>query len=334
MAACALALAAAGAVWLPRSEPVEPPHAAVVEQPLVVEQAAGERGGEMRITDTEIEGPAAGRDPGLPNRVGSSAVPVRTYEPDGAAWATLVWAHGGSFSRGNLDWPEADWAARRFAEAGIRVHSVDYALASETVKAPAPVADVSAVVRWAGVEDGVHPLVVGGASAGAHLAVLAALSGADAAGGRPIAALLLEYPTLHRTQRFDPELDAATAVLPEQRRFGAERIAGMYDFYLGDPGEATAAGAVIAGEQPPERLAVLPPVIIVNADADDLRASSEQFADQLRAAGVPVVEAVQPATVHGYLNRPDESAQARIDAQQSIDRFVAELRLILVPNGE
>lgn len=289
-----------------------------------------ERGGEMRIADIEVEGPAAGRDPGLPNRTGSAAVPVRSYEPEGAAWATLVWAHGGSFMRGTLDWPEADWAARRFAEAGIRVHSVDYALASDTVKAPAPAADVAAVLRWAGAEEG--PLVVGGASAGAHLATLAALAQADAAAagaGRPVDALLLEYPTLHRVQRLDPELDAATAALPAQRRFDAGRIADMYDSYLGDAAGAAAAGAVVVGELPAERLAALPPVVIVNADADDLRASGEQFADQLREAGVAVVETVQPGTVHGYLNRPHEGERARADAQQSIDRFVAELRRIL-----
>ncbi len=285
----------------------------------------------MRISAIEVAGPAAGREPGSPDRLGSAAVPVRLYLPAETPWATLVWAHGGSFVRGTLDWPEADWVSRRFAEAGIRVYSVDYALASEAVKAPAPGNDVAAVLRWAAEQDG--PLVAGGASAGAHLAALAALAQADlAASGaaRAADALILEYPTLHRVQRADPALAAATAALPEQRRFDAARIAEMYAFYLGEPG-AAAAGAVVAGELPAERLALLPPTVIVNADADDLRASGEEFAEQLRVAGVPVVEAVQPGTVHGYLNRPDESDRARADAQETIDRFVRELRGILAP---
>jgi hypothetical protein len=37
--------------------------------------------------------------------------------------------------------------------------------------------------------------------------------------------------------------------------------------------------------------------------------------------------------VHGYLNRPDESDQARADAQETIDRFVRELRGILAPTA-
>lgn len=285
----------------------------------------------MQIVDIAVPGPAAEADaagaavPAV-NRLGSAQVPVRVYEPAGEAWATVVWAHGGSFVRGTLDWPEADWAARRLAEAGLRVCSVDYALASETVKAPAPANDVAAALRWAAAEyDG--PLVAGGASAGAHLAVLAALEQAGRAErgeGRAVDALILEYPTLHRVQRADAALAAATAELPELRRFGAERIAEMYAFYLGG-----AEPAVVAGELPAERLAALPPTVIVNADRDDLRASAEQFAEQLRAAGVAVSEQVQPGTVHGYLNRPEESEAARSDARASIDRFVGELRRIL-----
>lgn len=295
----------------------------------------------MRVSDILIEGPAARTAVGSPNRVGSAAVPVRRYDPEGEPWATLVWAHGGSFVRGTLDWPEADWVSRRFAEAGLRVYSVDYALASDSVKAPAPGNDVAAVLGSVIADSGSGAVFIGGASAGAHLAALAALSVAESAtsgSGRPADALILEYPTLHRVQRADPAIAEATAGLPEQRRFGAGRIAEMYDFYLGsgdpssgDPssGELAADPApVVAGELPAAALALLPPTIIVNADADDLRASGEQFAEQLRAAGVTVVEDVQPGTVHGYLNRPDESDRARADASATIDRFVAELRAI------
>ena len=311
-----LAVALPGGNEAPQDEPV---------------YASIEEGASMRISALEIAGPARDRDPGSPNRVGSFSVPVRQYLPAETPWATLVWAHGGSFVRGTLDWPEADWVSRRFADAGMRVYSVDYALASDAVKAPAPGNDVAAVLRWAAEQEG--PLVAGGASAGAHLAALAALAQADLAAsgaGRTADALILEYPTLHRVQRTDPALAAATVQLPEQRRFDASRIAEMYAFYLGDPGAAS-AGAIVAGELPAERLALLPPTVIVNADADDLRASGEEFAEQLRAAGVPVVEAVQPGTVHGYLNRPDESDRARADAQETIDRFVRELRATLVP---
>ena len=284
----------------------------------------------VQITEIEIPGPAAEQDPGVPNLVGSKSIPVRVYTPEDAPWAELVWAHGGSFTRGTLDWPEADWVARSFAAEGIRVHSVDYVLASDTVHAPAPGNDVAAVLRSVAGESEL-PVVIGGASAGAHLAVVAALAQADLAAtgnGRAAAALILEYPTLHRVQREDPAIAADTAKLPDQRRFGAERIAAMYATYLGNvpPGSEE---PIVVGELPADRLAALPPTVMVNAEADDLRASGEEFAEQLAAAGVAVVEHVQPGTVHGYLNRPNESAQARSDAADTIRRFTESIRSIV-----
>ncbi|MCS3429236.1 alpha/beta hydrolase [Leucobacter aridicollis] len=283
--------------------------------------------GHVSVTSFEVAGPVPAPTGGI-NRAGSVRVPVRGYEPVGDVqpWATLVWAHGGSFIRGTLDWPEADWVSRSFAAAGLRVISVDYVLASDTVKAPAPSNDVAAVVAWAGAEYG-GPLVVGGASAGAHLATLATLAQAERAPGRAAAALLLEYPTMHRTQRVDPQLADAVAALPEARRFRADRIAEMYSFYLGNG--LTDGGALVVGELPADRLALLPPTIIVNADADELRASGEEFADQLRAAGVPVTERIETGTVHGYLNRPDESASAREQSAATMAHFVSELRRTL-----
>ncbi|WP_243736035.1 alpha/beta hydrolase fold domain-containing protein [Leucobacter luti] len=302
--------------------------------------AEQEQGAHMRITDIEVTGPAAAQHPGTPNRIGSDRIRVRAYEPvlepGGKPWATLVWAHGGSFLRGTLDWPEADWVSRQFADAGIQVYSVDYILASDTVQAPAPSNDVAAVLSWAAERAEPEALLaIGGASAGAHLATLAALDRADraAAGdGRVADALILEYPTMHRVQLPDPAIAAATAGLPEQRRFSDDRIAEMYAFYLGagpEGGAGLQAGdAPVAGELPAERLAALPPTTIVNADADDLRASGEQFAEQLRAAGVPVTASIQPGTVHGYLNRPEETATSLVDAEETIDRFVIALRQI------
>lgn len=280
----------------------------------------------VQITDIEVPGPAAGLDPGVPNLVGSASIPVRVYTPAGEPWAELVWAHGGSFVRGDLDWPEADGVSRGFAAAGIRVHSVDYVLASDTVHAPAPGNDVAAVLRSVTAGSDL-PVVIGGASAGGHLAALAALAQAELAAsgdGRAATALILEYPTLHRVQRADAAISAATAALPEQRRFRADRIAEMYTRYLGD-----ADAPVVAGELSRQQLALMPPTVIVNADADDLRASGEEFAEQLALSGVRVIEYTQPGTVHGYMNRPEESDQARSDATQTIARFTTEIQRIV-----
>lgn len=267
-------------------------------------------------------------------------VPVRSYVVGLASeiepWATLVWAHGGSFVHGDLDWPEADWISRRLAEAGIHVYSVDYSLATERVKAPVPSDDVAGVLRHVLEAQG-GPVAVGGASAGAHLATIAALqqaearadAGANSRAPRSPDALILIYPTLHRVRLADAALAAAVEGLPEQRRFREDRIDEMYDFYLGAAALRDPASTLVAGEAPAERLALLPPTAILTADLDELRPSGERFAEQLRAAGVPVTLSTQPGTVHGYLNRPEESPAALADARASIDHMIAELRRML-----
>lgn len=300
---------------------------------------------------------------GTPNRVGSLDVPVRSYIPDEEAWATLVWAHGGSFVHGTLDWPESDWVAARFAESGIRVYAVDYVLASDRVKAPAPANDVLAVARWASESTG-GPLALGGGSAGAHLASLAAVALGEcrstASAGETVAGsladrevvdtvrapdgLLLLYPTLHRQLDENPAISAITRSLPDQRRFGPGRVAAMYDMFLGDAAGTESVPAASAdetcvhgystvprviGELDASHLRQLPPTIIMNADADDLRASGERFAEQLDAAGVPVTISLQPGTIHGYMNRPLESMQAEADARATIAYFVDALRSLV-----
>ncbi len=308
-------------------------HDAVVAGPAVAAGAARLTGptGSIGPASHATAG-AGGSSTANLNRVGSAEVPVRVYEPGKRdlqggkePWGTLVWAHGGSFVRGTLDWPEADWVSRHFAKAGLRVYSVDYVLASDDVKAPALSNDVAAVLREVRARH-TGPVFVGGASAGGHLATLAALAQADVAVtlGDPTLrpdALALVYPTLHRTQRNDPAIAALTTSLPVERSFGPERITEMYGFYLGED-QPSQTSPYVAGELPADRLAALPPTTIVNAEADDLRASAEQFAWQLREAGADVVEYLQPGTVHGYLNRPVESGQAASDARATIDLLV------------
>ena len=54
---------------------------------------------------------------------------VRIYSPGAPSGSGLVWLHGGGFAGGDLDMPEGDWVAQRFADQGITVVSVDYRLA-------------------------------------------------------------------------------------------------------------------------------------------------------------------------------------------------------------
>lgn len=259
---------------------------------------------------------------------------VRVYEPAAPAGPGLVWAHGGGFAAGDIDMPEADWVSRSFAERGIVVVSVDYALApfprtwAQTADAPErdgvhyPVAsdEIEATFRWA-VSSGLAagPWTIGGASAGANLVAGATLRMSHGAGPVPALAVLA-YPTLQAVQAApDDELRAALDADPEADLFGAEPVRIMYENYLGAPVERGDVYAV-PGTASPAELTRFPPTIMINDEVDELRVSGEAFAAALRAAGVDVDVSTEPGTRHGHLNRPELPA-----ATASVDRFARRI---------
>lgn len=162
--------------------------------------------------------------------------------------------------------PEADWVAQSFADRGIAVVSVDYALApfprswAEASGAPErdgvhyPVAsdEVEHAFRWA-VESGLAhgPWSIGGASAGGNLATGAALRLSHSAGPVPALAVLA-YPTLHAVQGTpDAALRAALDADPEADTFGPEAVRVMYENYVGGPTEGAEVYAVPGTASPP-----------------------------------------------------------------------------------
>jgi acetyl esterase/lipase len=261
-----------------------------------------------------------GEPPTVPTRAETSPgphgpIPVRVYEPaglapvesggdPGAGRPCLVWMHGGAFMAGDLNMPEADWVAREVAtRAGAVVVSVDYRLAVGGVTYPVPHDDVVAAIRW--VRDsaaalGVDParISVGGASAGGNLATGAALRLRDDDEWTP-ALLVLAYTTTHPVvPPPSPALAAAMAEVPRVMRFLPEDRDAITRNYVGGPvsradGYAMPALGVLDG---------LGPVLMINAEYDDLRPSSQGFAAALAVAGVDVRQVTMPGLLHGFLN--------------------------------
>ncbi|MEU6715775.1 alpha/beta hydrolase [Nonomuraea sp. NPDC046802] len=107
-------------------------------------------------------------------------IPVRTYRPRQTPTAALLWVHGGGFWAGDLDMPEAHTvSAELAARAGAFVASVGYRLAVNGVRYPVPLDDVEAAWRWLAEKAIADRLMLGGASAGAALALAAALRARD-----------------------------------------------------------------------------------------------------------------------------------------------------------
>lgn len=261
-------------------------------------------------------------------------IPVRCYPASADHAPALVWMHGGAYAFGDLDMPESDWVARQLAQLGISVVTVGYrlspridltdpAVAPGTEGAHFPVASDETVTAflWAAQhadELGADPALIsiGGASAGANLAVTAMLRLRDARGVQPRSGLLL-YPSVHAVvPEASPELTASLGDLPPILRFPPEVMRVIHLNYVGDEAVLGNPYAFPGGHD----LRALPPVFILNSDHDRLRASGEAFGGELASAGVDTLMVREGGTRHGHLNNPDDRA-----ARLSIERMAAWL---------
>lgn len=244
----------------------------------------------VEVVDDRVPGP-------------NGPVDVRLYAPGRTATGMITWIHGGAFMTGDLDMPEADMVAAELAvRTGAAVVSVGYRLAVDGVHHPVPLQDCDAAWRWAceRFAPDAPRAVLGGASAGATLAVGCALLDRDGDRGRVADSLILVYPFLHHpvpAPTFETAEDYA-AELPVPLRFGPDFLDHVVRNYIGRifdvPVDAVPGHADLRG---------LPPASIVVAEYDDLRPSGELFARQLADAGVDARLRVATGMPHGYLNR-------------------------------
>ncbi|MFI6374385.1 alpha/beta hydrolase fold domain-containing protein [Streptomyces sp. NPDC050546] len=247
-------------------------------------------------------------------------VPVRVYAPREEPRRALLWLHGGGFMGGDLDMPEAHAvSAELSARAQALVVSVGYRLAVDGTRYPVPVDDAHAAWLWlaenARPETG--PVGLGGASAGAAIALSTAIRLRDQDGPRPDA-LLLAYPFAHfPNPALDDETSAGMRELPTLLRFSNASIEYMVRNYVGRltglPAEAMPGAANLDG---------LPATGIVLSEYDDLRPSGDLLARQLEESGVPVRTYLSAGMPHGHLNR----GPSLEEVDRSLDFFAAVLR--------
>jgi acetyl esterase len=168
------------------------------------------------------------------------------------------------------------------------VLSVDYRRPPEH-RFPAAPDDVSTVVGWLdreaaslGLEG---PTVVHGDSAGGNLALVAALRHPAR-----FAALVLIYPFLDPAAGFASYRTAADGFDPREAAWYWEQYAAT-PADLEDPDLAPLRS---------ERLATLPPTLLVTAEHDPLRDEGEHLAALLAEAGVAVTATRYLGQVHGF----------------------------------
>ncbi|MHA3703142.1 alpha/beta hydrolase [Jatrophihabitans sp. YIM 134969] len=232
----------------------------------------------------------------VPGRGGD--IPVRVYAPDEPN-AVIVYFHGGAWVVGDID--THDLVTRRLSrDTGAEVVSVDYRMLPEH-PFPAPFDDAYDATVWAAALRPGLPLLVAGDSAGGTLAAAVALYARDA-GGPSIDGQVLVYPGI------DDDLDTPSMLAFAHGPLNTREDIGFHLRRYGSNDAALGSAYALPGRA--ASLEGLPPAVVAVAGTDLLRTSNEEYAERLRAAGVPVTELLDVEQVHGWIDYAPRVASA------------------------
>ncbi len=252
-------------------------------------------------------GVAAVEDLTYPGAAGQTQA-ARLYRGSDVATApVLLYLHGGGWTGGSIALNEAACRALA-AESGWAVMSVSYRLAPADPY-PAGLNDAQAALAWLAdnaASLGLDParIAIGGASAGANLALACALSRPGATVG-----LLLIYGVYDRDFGRD-----------SYRRFGegpglsAARMQELFSMYAPDAGNEPLVVPLHSTD-----LSTLPPACLIAAELDVLADESADMAEALRKAGVDTDYHQEPGVTHGFINRGRHLPAARACLSRGAD---------------
>ena len=258
------------------------------------------------------------RDLSLPGPHGQ--VPCRLYLPDGVERPPLlVYAHGGGFVQGSL--PSWDAMLRELVrQSSVAALSVDYRLAPEH-HFPVAFEEIVAMIRLAareGTDLGIDPtrLAVGGDSAGANLALAAALVLRNASESA-LGLMLLIYGCYST----DTE-SASWQAFGRGAGLSQTQMRWIWDTYLERPEQQSDWRAAPILADP----AGLPRAHLIVGSLDPLLDDSYRLASRLKEAGVACELTVYDGINHGFIRCGRLIATAR----RAIGDCAAALRNALV----
>lgn len=227
---------------------------------------------------------------------GRRGIPCRLYPPEGIERPpVLVYAHGGSFALGTLPaWHQMlrDLVRR----SGVAVLSVDYRLAPEH-RFPAGFDDMLAAIRHVahhGETMGVDParVAAGGDSAGANLALGAALALRDARS--PVLSHLL---LIYGVYSLDTDSPSWLKFGAGQYGLSTAQMDWIARHYLAEAGQARNPRVHLL-DRPTDGL---PPAHLVVGSLDPLQDDSHALAARFVAAGVPHRLVCYAGLTHGFI---------------------------------
>jgi len=229
----------------------------------------------------------------------------RLNRPNPGPLPVLIYLHGGGWVWNSID--THDRLMRDYAAGGgCAVVGPDYTLSPEAAF-PQALEECAAVLRWVarhGAAWGLDPtrIVLGGDSAGANLAMGAALLLRQTDPDIHLRGLLLNYGV------FDADLDTTTyREFAEGYFLTTAKMRFYWDCYAPRPADRlNPLAAPLRAD-----LKGLPPVLLHIAELDVLAAENHAMAAKLREAGVPLDCEVFPGTAHGFLRALNHVGAAR-----------------------
>ncbi len=246
--------------------------------------ALGRREPVGEVTNHEIRGPAG-------------PIQLRVFHPEGAAAVRpgFLWCHGGGFLVGSAD--SADAICRQIVRAsGVVVVSARYRLAPEH-DLYAGREDVLAALEWIagnGSTIGLDAtrLAIGGDSAGGNIA--AAVAQEAVRRGHPRLLLqVLAYPATCIGRDYPSKAENADGYFLTAQNMDWMKCVIAASVDLEDQWLSPGCTKDLGG---------MPPALIVTAGYDPLRDDGLDYAEKLRASGVPVELLHYAGQFHGFLN--------------------------------
>ncbi|MFI7221358.1 alpha/beta hydrolase [Micromonospora maritima] len=247
------------------------------------------------------------------------------FRPDGATGPlpVVLYIHGAGWVFGNNH--THDRLARELAAGvGAAVVFPDYSLSPEA-KYPVAIGENYAAARWVlehGTEHGLDPsrIAVAGDSVGGNMAAALTLMAKDR-GDLALAAQVLFYPVT------DANFDTGSyRQFAEGYFLRRDAMQWYWDQYTTDEAQRAEITASPL-RATPEQLTGLPPALVITAEADVLRDEGEAYANNLRAAGVPVTAVRYQGIIHDFVML--NALSGTNAAEAAINQAIAFLRAAL-----